>query len=933
MQYQVILVIISAYSASCQLNIKLVNNGYENVLVAISDTVQYDPQIIPRIQELLNKSSATLFAATSYRAYFRKVTILVPTSWNVSNAQPATMESFDKAHIRIDQPSSNYGNNPWVRQAGGCGVPGEFMHVTPKFLLDKSTSIRKWGPLEKVIVHEWGHLRWGLFDEYPIGDQVTEHFYQSPTTNTIEPSRCNINVKGRMRHRVTGANCKIDPKTSLPESDCRYYPDRAATSAESSFMYYHYLPSVESFCDDNQFNYESIHNIEAPSRHNRLCQSRSSWSVMNDSPDFKNGNNQPTDSATQNTSVTFKIVQRQESKVVVVMDISGSMETNDNFIKLNSAVRRYLLYTVPMGASVGLVKYSSRATIITPNLVKVNSTSTRQMLASMVPLEKGGNTAIGQGLRAALQVLGQNSTGSRIILLTDGGENVTPFVKKVKPEVQAAGVVVDTILLTVNASQALISLAAQTGGLSFYSSGDSQSTGLNDAFTTSERARISNPRDVPVTVRSRVIAVPANDSICYTTMVDKALGQDTTVTFSWVHTSNLSIEITNSDGTYNATLEATLQAAAYKCSGVCATGSWKICMSNPTDTEENVVCQLESTAQRIDSSNSTDESLQPITVHSTIVNQYPNFSAADYKPVSLYATVTRGYAPVIGATVKANIEYPTINTTSTQLLMRDDGAGADIDKEDGIYSAFIINSQMKGQHSISIEVISNDNTNIKVVKVVGSPAGAISEPGDEISTKEVELTPAEQFQRFSLAGFINVTHIAPAGQDRLPPSRIFDLIVAETSYDNQTVTLEWTAVGDDLDEGKAASYELWKADTYQIMYKEREQNATKVSQEKIKEGNLNAPQTAYSRERLIVDMPDKTSTSVYALIVRDDADNPSQLSNVVSVKLMQATKQAETKNLNVGGVVGGVVGGLSGLLVVIIVVVTMQRRKKSSTIV
>lgn len=97
---------------------------------------------------------------------------------------------------------------------------------------------------EKVLVHEWGHLRWGLFDEYPIGEDITEHFYQSPTTNTIEPSRCNINVVGRMRHSETGADCKLDPATSLPESKCRFYANRAQTKALSSFMYYHFLPSV-----------------------------------------------------------------------------------------------------------------------------------------------------------------------------------------------------------------------------------------------------------------------------------------------------------------------------------------------------------------------------------------------------------------------------------------------------------------------------------------------------------------------------------------------------------------------------------------------------------------------------------------------------------------------------------------------------------------
>ena len=44
------------------------------------------------------------------------------------------------------------------------------------------------------------------------------------------------------------------------------------------------------------------------------------------------------------------------------------------------------------------------------------------------------------------------------------------------------------------------SYACITGGLSFYTSGDSKSTSLDDAFTTSERARMNDPRNIPVTV-------------------------------------------------------------------------------------------------------------------------------------------------------------------------------------------------------------------------------------------------------------------------------------------------------------------------------------------------------------------------------------------------------------------------------------------------
>ena len=76
-----------------------------------------------------------------------------------------------------------------------------------------------------------------------------------------------------------------------------------------------------------------------------------------------------------------------------------------------------------------------------------------------------------------------------------------------------------------------------------------------------------------------------------------------------------------------------------------------------------------------------------------------------------------------------------------------------------------------------------------------------SEPGEPIERREVKLTPTDQFQRFALAGYIDVKSVAPPGRDIYPPSRILDLKVTKALYEDSSITLEWTAVGDDLDEG------------------------------------------------------------------------------------------------------------------------------------
>ena len=48
----------------------------------------------------------------------------------------------------------------------------------------------------KAVVHEWGHYRWGLFDEYwSPGQSGTNQFYVDGNGN-IAPTRCGLAISG-----------------------------------------------------------------------------------------------------------------------------------------------------------------------------------------------------------------------------------------------------------------------------------------------------------------------------------------------------------------------------------------------------------------------------------------------------------------------------------------------------------------------------------------------------------------------------------------------------------------------------------------------------------------------------------------------------------------------------------------------------------------
>lgn len=72
-----------------------------------------------------------------------------------------------------------------------------------------------------------------------------------------------------------------------------------------------------------------------------------------------------------------------------------------------------------------------------------------------------------------------------MILVSDGEETGDPTISDVTPGLASKGVVVHTVLLTKEAAEAMIQLAADTNGISFYDSGLSESTDLLSSLKSS----------------------------------------------------------------------------------------------------------------------------------------------------------------------------------------------------------------------------------------------------------------------------------------------------------------------------------------------------------------------------------------------------------------------------------------------------------------
>ncbi|XP_062523873.1 calcium-activated chloride channel regulator 1-like [Corticium candelabrum] len=123
--------------------VTLTTNGYEGLVIAIGENVAEDFSLIEHIKSVMTNASSYLYTATKRRAYFKDVTILVPETWSDRAIyEPRTIERFEYAEIRIDEPVFPGSHTAYVQvSARKCGMSGIYMHITPFRLTDEEVRL------------------------------------------------------------------------------------------------------------------------------------------------------------------------------------------------------------------------------------------------------------------------------------------------------------------------------------------------------------------------------------------------------------------------------------------------------------------------------------------------------------------------------------------------------------------------------------------------------------------------------------------------------------------------------------------------------------------------------------------------------------------------------------------------------------------------
>ncbi|XP_053503622.1 LOW QUALITY PROTEIN: calcium-activated chloride channel regulator 3A-1-like [Ictalurus furcatus] len=711
--------------------------------------------------EMILSGSDYLFEALDHKVSFKEMKVLVPPNWKKGKYESARTETFNKARIRIDSPHPAFGDDPYTHQTKGCGCEGEYIHFTPNYLLNNHL-IKAYGPRGRVFEHEWAHLRWGVFDEY----NKREPFYMS-VSGQIQSTSCSDKISGQWYEIINQSlrPCQNLDAAGKPTSSCVFFP-HAVQKTNPSIMYMQSIVSARAFCREEE------HNAEAPNEQNEKCSRKATRTVIFQESVDKHALLNLKHLPSTPPAPTFKAIQRGPRVVCLILNVSGSI-SGRRIELLQQAATIFLKQIIEEQQFVALVTFSTEAQILT-QITLIDGPTSRDNLINKVPKTAAGSTYICKGIRKGLEALRKDETiGDEVIFPTDGEatDNVTDFL-------QAAvhsGAIIHTI------------------GTFIVSKDSIRFNQLVDAFS-SMTMFYGNPITQPIQLESTGTNVA--DWFNGTVPVDRTVGNHTSFILIYERSAP-TVYIESPSGLVYDQTHTTDIANTITCT-VPETAETLFYLNRDTVTQQ-VSLTIMSRAAR--------EDVHPIAVRARMNQQ----TSDGTKPMTVLAHVSQNYNPVFGVSVWANLESDTGHSVQRQLL--DNGAGADVFKDDGAYSRYFPNLR-RGKYSLKVRV---ENQHGGGQFSPHRHSGALYVPG-YIVDGEVELNPPKppvNQQPVDVGSFTRTitgeSFIAEAdAPSNFPPNKITDL-TAEIQED--TMRLNWTAPGDDYDQGTAQSYEMrWSED-------------------------------------------------------------------------------------------------------------------------
>ncbi|KAI5938150.1 Calcium-activated chloride channel regulator 2 [Manis javanica] len=925
LKFMVLLVALSPELLFLGVGVQLQDNGYDGLLVAIHPRVSEDQNLISNIKEMITEASFYLFNATKRRVFFRNIKILIPATWKANNYSKVKQESYEKANVIVTDWYGAHGDDPYTLQYRGCGKEGKYIHFTSNFLLnDRLTA--GYGSRGRVFVHEWAHLRWGVFDEY----NSEKPFYVNGK-NQIKTTRCSSDITGIFvceKGPCPQENCII---SKLFKEGCMFiYNSTQNTTA--SIMFMQSLSSVVEFCN------ASTHNQEAPNLQNQMCSLRSAWDVITDSADFTHSF--PMNGTELPLPPMFSLVQAGNKVVCLVLDVSSKMAEADRFLRLQQAAEFYLMQVVDIHTFVGIASFSSKGEI-RAQLHQIKSDDDRKLLVSNLPtsVSSEAEPSICSGLKKGFEVvekLNGKAYGSVMILVTSGDDK---HIGNCLLTVLSSGSTIHSIALGSSVVENLEELSHLTGGLKFFVPDKSNSNSMIDAFSKipSGTGDVFQQR---IQLESMGEDVKPHHQLKSTVTVDNSVGNDTTFLVTWQTSGPPEIVLFEPNGrkyyTNDFIPNLALQTARLRIPGTAKPGVWTYMLNNTHHSLQALRMTVTSRASR--------SAVPPATVEAFVERDSTHFP----QPVMIYASVRKGFYPILNASVTATVEPETGDPI--RLTLFDDGAGADIIRNDGIYSRYFFSFTVNGRHSLKVHVSYSPSIGGLAHSIPGSHAlyvpGYIADGNIQMNApwKPAGMSEEEQkwgFTRVSSGGSFSVLGVpADPHPNIFPPCKIIDL---EAINAEEELTLSWTAPGEDYDQGQANSYEIRMSKSLQNIQQDFN-NAILVNTSKINPQQAGTMEIFTFSPKLYTNGPEhqpdgetQESQRIYVAIQAIDRNSlKSAVSNIVQASLFIPSDPAPVlarDHLILKGVLAAM--GLTGIICLTIVVIhcTLNRKKKGTKLI
>lgn len=308
-------------------------------------------------------------------------------------------------------------------------------------------------------------------------------------------------------------------------------------NARSSIMFAAEAPSVSMFCD------EGNHDRYAPTKHNSLCDRKSTLEVILDHSDFtSNTANVPPNNQITNTTPKITYKKQRLTRYVLVVENTKDMSQRESYQFLKNAVRKWALFDLPENSEVGLVLTNNTGSI-RRDLMSMKTNVFRDRIASALPFiaaETIQPPCLYCAIKDAVDMLNQRTAvsgpASSVIVIIAPGINRSPQIQNIIKEATKAQIRMATINYPeVTRTHSLDILAHETHGRAYtvLEKKVNIDTSLlttyfelsNALFNVMETFYSGNSADLPMEIHRREIKDNGRSSITGSFVLDDNLGE------------------------------------------------------------------------------------------------------------------------------------------------------------------------------------------------------------------------------------------------------------------------------------------------------------------------------------------------------------------------------------------------------------------------